>query len=98
MLIVLVPPTKIPDPPLDEALQLTMDVPEKVLIPLVPLKLLVATQSVMSEPFPDPTQLGSPSNPSNVDIPGPLFKRAWLAMMAVIVAAVAVIVGFQLFG
>ena len=51
----------------------------------------------MSEPFPDPTQMASPQPPSNINVSGPLFKRAWLLTMAVIVILLAVIVGFQIF-
>ena len=52
----------------------------------------------MSDPYPDPTQTGSPVNPSPGDVPGPLFRRVWLVLMAVTLAVVAVVIGFQLLG
>jgi hypothetical protein len=52
----------------------------------------------MSEPLPDPNQFGAPYTPSNVEIPGPLFKRVWLALMAVVIVVAAVVIAFQVFG
>jgi hypothetical protein len=57
-----------------------------------------ARNFLMSEQLPDPGMVGAPQNPIQPLIPGPVFKRVCLIMMAVILIVLAVIIGYQILG
>ena len=47
----------------------------------------------------DPFQTGTPYSPGNDNaVSGPLFKWAWLATMAIVLLAAAIIIAVQIFG